>query len=65
LKRGLGVTVCPEVCAQEELRAKRLARLRWDAEAMETSILMIWHAEKWCSPLLSHFMAIAIEVITA
>jgi hypothetical protein len=30
---------------------------------METSILMIWHVEKWCSPLLSHFMMISDEVI--
>ena len=28
-------------------------------ESLETTTLMIWHAEKWCSPLLKHFMQIA------
>jgi len=28
---------------------------------METSVIMIWHAEKWCSPILKQFIDIVNE----
>lgn len=65
LRQGIGLTVCPEVSIQRELEDGGLVKLNWDEATMETSLLMIWHAEKWCSPLLRHFMAIATEVIAA
>lgn len=61
----MGVTICPEVSVEKELTEKRLAKLRWGEAPMETSILMIWHVEKWCSPLLSHFMEISAKIIAA
>ena len=64
MRRGIGVSVCPEVSVQRELTARRLAKLRWAEEAVETTTLMIWHTEKWCSPLLKHFMDVAAEVIS-
>jgi hypothetical protein len=36
-----------------------LVKLQWAGEPLQTTILMIWHAEKWRSPLLKHFMKIA------
>jgi hypothetical protein len=65
LKRGIGFSISPEVSVQEELSAGSLTKLEWNADQMETSIIMIWHAEKWCSPLLKHFMTISENIISA
>jgi DNA-binding transcriptional LysR family regulator len=59
LQRGVGITLCPAVSVRKELHAGRLVELSWDDDPLETTTLMIWHAEKWCSPLLKHFMRIA------
>jgi DNA-binding transcriptional LysR family regulator len=64
LKRGIGFTVCPEVSVQKELADGRLSKLRWGEQEFETSVIMIWHSEKWCSPLLNHFMMTSKDVIS-
>ena len=64
LERGIGFTICPEVSVLSELKGGSLSKIRWDAEYEETSVIMIWHAEKWCSPLLRHFMKISEDVIS-
>ena len=63
IKRGMGITVCPEVAVEKELSDRSLVRLPWDLGGMQASVLMIWHAEKWCSPVLGRFMEIAREVL--
>ncbi len=60
---GIGVTVCPQVAVEADLAGGHLKKLDWRTEDAETPVIMIWHAEKWCSPLLKQFMAIAKEVI--
>jgi DNA-binding transcriptional LysR family regulator len=64
LKKGIGLTLCPKIAVNSELKRGRLVELSWDVKSIETSVLMIWHTEKWCSPLLSQFMYFAEEVIT-
>lgn len=64
LKLGLGYAICPKISVRSELEDGTLASLRWHAAPFETSVVMIWHAEKWCSPLLKHFMAITRETIS-
>jgi DNA-binding transcriptional LysR family regulator len=65
LKRGIGVSVCPEVSVHEELLSGDLGKLDWEEgnEATETTVTMIWHVGKWCSPPLQAFMDIARAVI--
>lgn len=63
LLRGIGVTICPEVAVKEELLNGRLAKLRWEAKDMDTPVIMIWHTEKWCSPLLKHFMHLSKKIL--
>jgi hypothetical protein len=60
----MGYAVCPEISVQTELAEGSLSKLRWGAVPFETSIIMIWHIEKWCSPLLKHFMILAEEIIS-
>ena len=64
LKRDLGFTVCPAVAVEADLRAKRLVRLECADGDDEAALIMIWHAEKWCSPLLDHFMKLSAEVMS-
>ena len=64
LERGIGFTVCPEVAVAPALASGRLARLDFQPDDEEVSLIMIWHAEKWCSPLLAHFMGLAEERIS-
>lgn len=61
LARGMGITICPAVSVKKELKSKLLTRLNWDTNYMETSVIMIWHAEKWCSPILKQFIDIVNE----
>lgn len=63
LKKGIGVAVCPERSVRKELSDGRLVRLKCNEPDAETSVLMIWHAEKWCSPLLKQFMEISKDII--
>jgi DNA-binding transcriptional LysR family regulator len=68
----VGLTLCPRVAIAADLAAGRLAALPWAGfeaaqEAApappEAAILMIRHADKWCSPLLARFMDLCVEVM--
>ncbi|MDD9303789.1 MAG: hypothetical protein HUK40_16185 [Desulfobacter sp.] len=59
LKKGIGLTLCPHISIKNELKEKTLTRLKLDSCPDQVSLIMIWHSEKWCSPLLTHFMALA------
>jgi DNA-binding transcriptional LysR family regulator len=52
------------VAVDEELAAGDLVKLKWDSPDNETPVIMIWHAEKWCSPLLKRFMSLCEKIIT-
>ncbi|THB79193.1 MAG: hypothetical protein D3926_11280 [Desulfobacteraceae bacterium] len=56
LKKGIGITICPEKSIEPELNTGELIRLRWTPDRMTTTVFMIWHTDKWCSPLLISFM---------
>jgi DNA-binding transcriptional LysR family regulator len=64
LKRGIGYTICPDASVQRELAEESLLKLGWHGDLLETSVIMIWHIEKWCSPLLKHFMKLCEEIIS-
>jgi DNA-binding transcriptional LysR family regulator len=61
LSRGLGVSILPAVAVQEEVARGSLAVLPWTGDALQTGVLMVWHREKWISPLLESFMALMRE----
>lgn len=58
LIRGIGIALCPLATVHNALQAGRLVALDWQAAPNETTLLMVRHAEKWCSPLLSSFIDI-------
>jgi DNA-binding transcriptional LysR family regulator len=61
LQRGIGVTFCPTVAIRKELQEGVLQILPWQESA--TSVIMIRHVDKWCSPLLHRFMEISVNRI--
>jgi DNA-binding transcriptional LysR family regulator len=63
LKLGIGVTICPEVAVEADLAKGYLKKLNWSTKDAQIPVIMIWHAEKWCSPLLKQFMKIAKDII--
>jgi DNA-binding transcriptional LysR family regulator len=63
LLRGFGITICPRIAVGSELRLGRLVTLPLITDYLETALVMIWHAEKWCSPNLRIFMQLAEEIL--
>ena len=61
MKLGIGITLCPEISVQNEIKTGEFLRLEWDIADTETSVIMITHAQKWRSPLLDQFINIAKE----
>ncbi len=55
---GAGISILPEVAISDEIRTRKLARLKWEEGALEVSILMIWSRARWISPTLVAFMQI-------
>lgn len=60
---GLGLTLCPNVVIADALDQGELVRMYCDALPDATSIIMIWHSQKWCSPVLKQFLDLAREMI--
>jgi DNA-binding transcriptional LysR family regulator len=60
---GIGITLTPEVAVRDEIRAGRLAVLPWAGEHIEANLMMIWHRDKWISPLLRAFMDTVRETV--
>lgn len=54
--KGIGVAMFPMMAIKEELAQKTMTILPWPEEQLETNILMIWHKDKWLSPVLQAFM---------
>ena len=60
---GMGVTLIPEIAVRRETALNKLAILPWKEDRMETAQLMIWHRDKWLSPILRGFMDTTREVL--
>ena len=58
---GLGVSILPLISVEDELKEKKLIKLPWEEEDLETQILMIWHKDKWIHPVLKKFMDLTAE----
>jgi DNA-binding transcriptional LysR family regulator len=61
--KGLGITLIPEIAVKSELAQKKLEKIPWLDEPLETGVLMIRHKDKWISPALQAFMDICRETM--
>ncbi len=57
LENGLGITLCPKMAVREELEKGKLVQLITEDIVSETPVLMIWHIDKWCSPILKYLIS--------
>jgi DNA-binding transcriptional LysR family regulator len=61
--KGIGVAMFPLMAIREELAQQTMTILPWPEDPLETGILMIWHKDKWLSPVLKDFMETVREVL--
>ena len=62
---GLGVTLIPEVAVRDAVGSGQLAVLPWAEDELETAQLMIWHRDKWLTPVMKEFMQAVRRVCRA
>jgi DNA-binding transcriptional LysR family regulator len=60
---GLGVTLIPEVAVSTQVKSKKLVVLPWNENELEVAQLMIWHHDKWITPVLEGFMNATREIL--
>ena len=60
---GLGVTLIPEIAVSSHLDSNKLVVLPWIEDELEVAQLMIWHQDKWLTPVLKEFMDVVREVL--
>ena len=54
---GMGITVIPKIAAEKEIANGSLVILPWLGKKIHyVDLLMIWHKNKWTSPILKAFM---------
>lgn len=61
--KGIGISIIPRLSVRDEIKAGNLAVLPLTDEILETCVLMIWHKNKWLSPILTEFMDCARKTI--
>ncbi len=59
----IGITICPHISVQEDLVQKNLSTFECEAFDDTTSVIMIWHSQKWCSPILKQFLDLSKKII--
>lgn len=65
VKKGIGITMIPKIAVSAEIKNGDLVALPWCQNEFETAVLMIWHKEKWISPLLKEFMNTVRKIFRA
>lgn len=60
---GLGVTVLTAVSVSAEVSRGQLVRLPWKGPDLTVKTHLVWHKDKWLSPSLEAFLALAREML--
>jgi DNA-binding transcriptional LysR family regulator len=58
---GLGLAVLPTMAVAMEIEQGRLVALPWAGPRLEVTVQMLWHKDKWLSPALRAWLALARE----
>jgi DNA-binding transcriptional LysR family regulator len=61
--RRIGVAILPKMTVKHELAQRTMTILPWPEEQLETALLMIWHKDKWLSPILQSFMDMMRQIM--
>ncbi|RNB75659.1 LysR family transcriptional regulator [Brevibacillus panacihumi] len=60
---GIGIAFLPEVVAQAEVERSELVALPWQIPDLHVYTQMLWHKDKWLSPIILSFIEAAREVL--
>lgn len=63
VRQGLGLTLIPKIAVTHEIHTKKLIALPGSDGDFEVAQLMIWHRDKWISPVLKRFMDITRNLV--
>lgn len=61
---GIGIAFLPEMTTKAEVERGELVVLPWTIPDLHVHTQMLWHRDKWLSPILSSFIEAAREVLT-
>ncbi|MBB6633819.1 LysR family transcriptional regulator [Cohnella thailandensis] len=56
---GIGIAFLPEIVAETEVERGELVALPWQIPDLRVHTQMLWHKDKWLSPILSAFIEAA------
>lgn len=60
---GIGIAFLPEITTRAEVERGELIALPWNIPDLHVYTQMLWHKNKWVSPMMSSFIEIVREVI--
>ncbi|CAH0121420.1 HTH-type transcriptional regulator GltR [Paenibacillus sp. CECT 9249] len=60
---GIGIAFLPEITAKAEVERGELVALPWQIPDLHVHTQMLWHKDKWLSPIILSFIEAAREVI--
>ncbi|HZG83204.1 MAG TPA: LysR family transcriptional regulator [Brevibacillus sp.] len=60
---GIGIAFLPEVVAKAEVERGELVALPWQIPDLHVYTQMLWHKDKWLSPIILSFIEAAREVL--
>lgn len=61
---GIGIAFLPEIVAEAEVERGELVALPWQIPDLHVYTQMLWHKDKWLSPIMLSFIEAAREVLT-
>jgi len=62
---GIGIAFLPEIVAEAEVGRGELVALPWQIPDLHVYTHMVWHKDKWLSPIMSSFIEAAREVLVS
>lgn len=60
---GIGIAFLPEIVAEAEVERGELVALPWQIPDLHVYTQMLWHKDKWLSPIMLSFIAASREVL--
>lgn len=62
---GIGIAFLPEIVAEAEVERGELVALSWQIPDLHVYTQMLWHKDKWLSPIMMSFIEAAREILAS
>ncbi|MCM3258146.1 LysR family transcriptional regulator [Paenibacillus lautus] len=60
---GIGIAFLPEIVVEAEVERGELVALPWQIPDLQVYTQMLWHKDKWLSPIMMSFIEAAREIL--